>query len=210
MTLDYISGGTCIRHLNNVLPADWSFEIISVTQVKREVIVHGRLRVWVDGECRVHEQFGSGEFVSDKTSAGDVHKTAATDALKKCATHVGVALDLYHPDIELLCGGGESVTDSVGSKEGVGDSGVSDKPVKRESQQVDSELVQRIKDMYDMLVEKTGTDDKQSIIALVSAIIGRNINSAKQLSIDDVNTVYTNINEFVQDDADIADERTHE
>lgn len=63
--------------------------------VKGVLIVHG-----IDGKTITKEQYGSQDILKDKqgnpsVSYGDALKGAASDALKKCASLLGIALDLY-------------------------------------------------------------------------------------------------------------------
>lgn len=97
--LDYVEGASVIRRLNEALDGDWSFEIVEhlIREESSEVIVVGKLRVGDIvkvhfGSSKITRQRGTGETVS----LGDDLKAAATDALKKCATLLGVALYLYN------------------------------------------------------------------------------------------------------------------
>lgn len=100
-TLDYIEGHAVIQRLNDALEGNWSFEIINhqINEVAGEVLVIGRLTV---GNI-VKMQFGSSQITRAKQSGeiisiADDLKAAATDALKKCATLIGVGLHLYNKD----------------------------------------------------------------------------------------------------------------
>ena len=97
--LDYVEGSAVIQRLNEALEGAWSFEIVEyhVHQELGEVLVLGRL---IAGGL-VKSQFGSSKLTlhretKDPVSLGDDLKAAATDALKKCATHLGVGLYLYN------------------------------------------------------------------------------------------------------------------
>lgn len=96
--LDYIEGHAVIQRLNNAFDADWSFTIIRHEILKEadEVIVIGELKA---GKV-VKTQFGSSRITRAKEtgeviSLADDLKAAATDALKKAATLLGVSLHLY-------------------------------------------------------------------------------------------------------------------
>lgn len=96
--LDYVEGHVVIGRLNEALAGKWSFEVLEhrILPEADEVLVLGRL----SAEGIIKTQFGSSPLTKhrhsgDPVSIGDDLKAAATDALKKCATLLGVALDLY-------------------------------------------------------------------------------------------------------------------
>ena len=95
-TLDYIETHVVIQRLNDSFDGNWSFEIVEWTQLEDEVVVLGRITA--DGISK--QQFGSSKVTRAKgsdvsISIGDDLKSAASDAIKKCATLLGVALHLY-------------------------------------------------------------------------------------------------------------------
>ena len=95
-TLNYVSGYTVIERLNQAFESLWSFEIVSHEIHQDEVIVIGKLIA----EDVVKTQFGSSRITKardtgDLVSLADDLKSAATDALKKCSTLLGVGLHLY-------------------------------------------------------------------------------------------------------------------
>ena len=95
--LDYVEGHQIIQRLNDAFDANWSFAILKdkILQETDEVVVIGELRA---GDI-VKTQFGSSRITRAKTgemvSLADDSKAAATDALKKAATLLGVGLHLY-------------------------------------------------------------------------------------------------------------------
>jgi hypothetical protein len=94
--LDYAETPTVIQRLNDVLEGEWSFTIVNHSIEAEEVIVQGELKI--SGEA--HQQFG-GSQITRKTDTGEIIsladdlKSAASDALKKCASSFGVGLYLY-------------------------------------------------------------------------------------------------------------------
>ena len=96
--LDYIEGSSVIQRLNDSFDAKWSFEILEhkILDNTDEVVVLGKLAA---GDiAKTH--FGSSKITraretGDMISLADDFKAAGTDALKKCATLLGVALHLY-------------------------------------------------------------------------------------------------------------------
>ena len=94
--LDYVEGHNVIHRLNESLDGAWSFEITHHEIREDEVLVLGRL----SAEGITKMQFGVSQVTREKgsgalVSLGDDLKAAATDALKKCATFLGVGLHLY-------------------------------------------------------------------------------------------------------------------
>jgi len=96
--LAYVEGHTVIARLNDAFDGNWNFEITDhgIDEKHSEVHVLGRLTA----EGVVKMQYGSSSLTRDKRtkeiiSVGDSVKSAATDALKKCATLFGVGLHLY-------------------------------------------------------------------------------------------------------------------
>jgi hypothetical protein len=103
-TLDYVEGHSVIQRLNDAFDAQWSFEILrhEILEDKDEVIVQGKLTA----ENVVKTQFGSSQIARARNtgeiiSLADDLKAAATDSLKKCATMLGVGLQLYNGDRSL-------------------------------------------------------------------------------------------------------------
>ena len=97
--LDYIEGHAVIQRLNDAFDSNWSFNVIEHNILKEtgEVVILGQLSA---GNI-VKSQFGSSKITknrqtSEMVSLADDLKAAATDALKKCATLLGVGLHLYN------------------------------------------------------------------------------------------------------------------
>jgi hypothetical protein len=94
--LDYVEGHTVIQRLNEALDGEWSFEIVHHEVREEEVLVVGKLTAG----AVVKMAFGGSQVTRERESAKlvsvtDDLKAAATDALKKCATFLGVGLHLY-------------------------------------------------------------------------------------------------------------------
>ena len=100
--ITYVDGAAVVARLNDCFEAAWDFTIVEHHVLDTgEVLVLGRLSAF----CVVKEAFGRGmPAVSKETgeviSAADAYKAAATDALKKCATLLGVAAYLYSDDYQ--------------------------------------------------------------------------------------------------------------
>lgn len=109
MKLDYIEGATVIELLNEAFDYIWSFEILGAEKIESEkkwnkskkqfedqppyMRVHARLTI--PQLNVVKEQFGTKIYLGGATEQEGAAKSAATDALKKCATLLGVGLELY-------------------------------------------------------------------------------------------------------------------
>jgi len=98
--LDYIETADIIRRLNQAFDGQWSFEIVENQQLHDEVVVLGKLTAEGITKC----QFGSHQITKAKKDGTVMNigydlKAAASDCLKKCSTHFGVALHLYSENI---------------------------------------------------------------------------------------------------------------
>ncbi len=94
--LDYVEGHSVIARLNQALDGAWSFEITHHEVREDEVLVLGKLTAenvtkMAFGTSQVTRERGTGALIS----LGDDLKSASTDAMKKCATFLGVGLHLY-------------------------------------------------------------------------------------------------------------------
>ena len=94
-SIQYIEAHSIVQRLNDALAGDWSFRVLEREILDGEVIVLGELRA---GDV-VKQAFGGSEVTKTRdgkiVSLADDLKSAATDALKKAATLMGVALQLY-------------------------------------------------------------------------------------------------------------------
>ena len=113
MQIRYVETGYMIDRLNKIFNYMWSFEIKEKTQNQSltQVQVLGRLTgyIVIPGaqpivQPIVKEQYGSAEIKKYSSTSqtagspidiGDDYKAAASDALKKCASMLGIAADLY-------------------------------------------------------------------------------------------------------------------
>jgi len=95
-TYEYIEGAAIVQRLNDAFESAWSFEVLEHRILDNEVVVLGKLLA--GGVEKM--QFGASQITRrtrDKSiiSIGDDLKIAATDSLKKCATLLGIGLQLY-------------------------------------------------------------------------------------------------------------------
>jgi hypothetical protein len=93
-TLSYISTSAVIARLIEGCDA-WSFELVKHEVLENEVIVVGKLTA--DGIVKM--AFGGSSVTKDNSgkevSLADDLKSASSDCLKKCASLLGVGLELY-------------------------------------------------------------------------------------------------------------------
>lgn len=99
MTLTYVKGGYVNMVLNKAFGiGGWSFAIEDYQIGNTHIFVKGRLTI----DDAHYENFGGQEIKKYKDGKaidiGDDLKGATTDALKKCASMIGVANDVYFPD----------------------------------------------------------------------------------------------------------------
>lgn len=110
--LDYVSGDLVIRLLNKAFRSRWSFEVKetrvvqsqehqkkdwntgAITSVPQGSVVQVLGRLTVPG-WGVREQWGAQILVGGSDVQEHAFKSASTDAMKKCASMFGIALDLY-------------------------------------------------------------------------------------------------------------------
>jgi hypothetical protein len=95
-TLSYVEGAEYIRRLNDAFDSEWSFEVVEHHVYDAEVVVVGKLTAagitkTAFGGSSITTNSQTGEVIS----IADDLKAAATDALKKAASLLGVGLDLY-------------------------------------------------------------------------------------------------------------------
>lgn len=100
MTFDYIGTEHAIQLLNEAFDYSWDSRV-----VEHDIIAGGSLaialieiKVWdSQGSPIVKQQFGSCN-INKGVDPGSALKGAASDGLKKCASQLGVALELYLDD----------------------------------------------------------------------------------------------------------------
>jgi hypothetical protein len=98
----FISGEQVVRRLNEVLGVSgWSFRILrhDISAEADEVWALGELVADVDGKLVTRQQFGSQKIKRSRSSGAPLDlgfdlKGASTDAMKKCASLLGVGLYL--------------------------------------------------------------------------------------------------------------------
>lgn len=93
MTFTYADARAVAQRLDDVLGlTGWEFEV-AVADPARGV-VKGTLHIVVDGKTVIHEDFG----YPNSTQDDEPLKSAASDALRRCAAQIGVGRSLYSPE----------------------------------------------------------------------------------------------------------------
>ncbi len=109
--LDYVEVGYVVQVLNEAFNFMWDFEVADQGVGKDQVWVKGILRIHITPEFSIKKSaFGGSEIkkwaagikVGSAMDIGDDLKAAAADALKKAASLVGVAGDVYYPQMDRL------------------------------------------------------------------------------------------------------------
>jgi hypothetical protein len=90
MTFTYADARAVAQRLDDVLGlAGWQFEV-KVADAQR-FVVHGTLIAVIDGVTTVRQDFGYPNSAQDD----EPYKSAASDALRRCAAQIGVGRSLY-------------------------------------------------------------------------------------------------------------------
>jgi hypothetical protein len=102
---EYVTAGYVKKILNLMFGWDWDFEILSeiINIEARQVIVKGKLTCRSNGMIIVKTQYGRQDLKFRKGTLepldlGNDMKGAASDCLKKCASELGVAADIYNKE----------------------------------------------------------------------------------------------------------------
>ena len=111
----YVTGGYVKKVLNLMFGWRWNFEIVDETihLEAGQVIVKGKLTCFNGDDAIVKMQYGRADIKFKKQSKdksafeteprqpldlGNDMKAAATDCLKKCASEIGIAADIYNKE----------------------------------------------------------------------------------------------------------------
>jgi recombination DNA repair RAD52 pathway protein len=100
-TWEYVTGVYVKKVLNLMFGWNWDFEVekFDINIEARQCIVLGKLTCRVGENRIVKMQFGRADMKFKKSGEpldlGNDLKAATTDALKKCASEIGIASDIY-------------------------------------------------------------------------------------------------------------------
>lgn len=99
MKFNYVTGNFIIKALNFVFGWNWDFEVVAHGKEGEQVWVQGKLTVKSPkGETITKTQFGRADVKKSNgknLDFGNDLKAATTDAMKKCASMLGIASDVY-------------------------------------------------------------------------------------------------------------------
>lgn len=116
MTFNYVPVAWFIEQLNLIFAHQWDFEVLDQEIVKdKQIWVKGKLTVrGPDGVTVTKTQFGGSAVKSTQDGKvidiADDLKAASSDCLKKCATLLGLAWDVYSGAREALGEAGPSTS----------------------------------------------------------------------------------------------------
>jgi hypothetical protein len=93
MTFTYADARAVAQRLDDVLGIEgWQFEVKVADPIRG--VVHGSLVIVIEGKSTIRQDFG----YPNSTQDDEPLKSAASDALRRCAAQVGVGRSLYSPD----------------------------------------------------------------------------------------------------------------
>ena len=110
---NYVTGTYVKKVLNLMFNFDWDFQVekFEYNMDAKQCIVLGKLTVRTNGKTIIKNQFGRADIkfkniwegkkkipTDQPLDLGNDLKAASTDALKKCASELGVAADIYAPN----------------------------------------------------------------------------------------------------------------
>lgn len=103
--LSYVEVGYVISMLNQVFGWDWDFRILDQQIGKKQVWARGELVIRAKGHTITKGQYGGADIKTSRStgepiSVADDLKAAASDCLKKCASMLGIAGDVYWKELE--------------------------------------------------------------------------------------------------------------
>ena len=93
MTFTYADARAVAQRLDDVLGIEgWQFEVKVADPIRG--VVHGSLIIVIEGKSTIRQDFG----YPNSTQDDEPLKSAASDALRRCAAQVGVGRSLYSPE----------------------------------------------------------------------------------------------------------------
>ncbi len=103
--LSYVEVGYVINILNQAFGWDWDFRIIDQQVGNRQVWVRGELTIRIVTHSITKGQYGGSDIkfsrqTGDPVSIADDLKAAASDCLKKCASMLGIAGDVFWKELD--------------------------------------------------------------------------------------------------------------
>ena len=92
--VNYVETYYVVDQLNKLFGFRWDFEVLEHTVDNSSCVVKGKLTCHTPAGDIVKHQFGEADR-HQGVPVGDTLKAAASDCLKKCASLIGIALDVY-------------------------------------------------------------------------------------------------------------------
>lgn len=104
-SVSYVEVGYVINMLNQIFGYNWDFKIQDQQIGKTQLWVRGELTVRLKGQEITKGQYGGADIKINRTasepiSIADDLKAASSDSLKKCASMLGIAGDIYWKDLD--------------------------------------------------------------------------------------------------------------
>jgi hypothetical protein len=104
-SFSYVEIGYVINILNQAFGYDWDFKILDQQVGKTQVWVRGELSIRARGHTITKGQYGGAaiklnRISGEPVSVADDLKAASSDCLKKCASMLGIAGDVYWTDLD--------------------------------------------------------------------------------------------------------------
>ncbi len=170
--LDYVEGHKVLQRLNEAFDGDYSIEIMTPLDKAvidgKHVIVHARITVFQDGKANVIRDGIGGKTITN-ADLPSIYKAACTDAIKKAATTLGVALDLYGTDEK----DDDDKEDKVIEKE------VQNLPIQEGQKKAIETLVRSKKMDMKVLLAENKIDDLSKLTETQAKVIIENLQRAK-------------------------------
>lgn len=103
MILNYVEIGYVVGKLDEAFNHLWEFEILDEKVGETQIWVKGRLTVHLAPDFSIKKEAYGGSAIKkyredEVMDIGNDMKSAASDSLKKCASLLGVAKDVYYPN----------------------------------------------------------------------------------------------------------------
>lgn len=107
--LSYVEVGYVINILNQAFGWNWDFRVLDQQIGNKQVWVRGELTVRTNNSTIIKGQYGGSDIkfnrsTGEPVSIADDLKAAASDCLKKCASLMGIAGDIFWKELDMWSG----------------------------------------------------------------------------------------------------------
>lgn len=192
-SLNYVEADVVITRLNNIFDDDWSFNIQTKPHeafINGHIVVQGTLSVpnliEVDGKLIKDGDIHKTAFGGKKANMAKIdgsfldlasdYKASSQDCLKKCASYIGIALDLYGTDIK--------EEDDKDEKE--------DKPEQSKVKEIAASSIQ-LKAIQSLATSKKVT----ALLSFASKTVGKDIFKLEELTESEAKNIIVALNSHV-------------